>query len=315
MQPKVSVIVPFYNAEKNIKKCISSILQQTYENIELILVNNLSTDLSCDIAQKTISNYSSCILINCNEQGVSFARNAGMDCATGEFILFIDADDYLEEDAISRLMENKDYASVAMSYCIEDENGSMTRHLCEKTNKIVFSKHDFIMDLFIGSVGHYQGFLWNKILKRNVIVKNNLRFRTDIAYNEDRLFLFRYFSALNDTDKILYLPYEGYHYINNSGGAMNNLHNKPPHIIITEIKAFEEMIHLCIYKDIKKEIINQSIRSCIIILKKYNIPLNSEEYRYLISFMKKNRPSSFKYYCLKHVFLHKSLSAIYKKIK
>ena len=105
---KISVVVAIYNVEKYLEKCIQSIIFQTYKNIEIILVNDGSTDNSLNICKKYKSEDSRIIIINQENQGVSVARNNGIDRASGEYILFVDGDDYLRTDIIEKLLNNAD---------------------------------------------------------------------------------------------------------------------------------------------------------------------------------------------------------------
>ena len=102
-RPKVSVIVPVYNAEKFISRCITSILEQTIKEIEIIVVNDGSTDQSAEIINSFESLDHRIIHISQPNQGVSTARNAGLRCASGEFIGFVDADDWIEPNMFETL--------------------------------------------------------------------------------------------------------------------------------------------------------------------------------------------------------------------
>ena len=98
MENKISVIVPVYNTEDYLEKCIRSIMNQTYKNLEIITINDGSTDNSLSILENLKKEDDRIIIINQENMGVSKARNKGLDYATGEFIGFVDSDDFLEED-------------------------------------------------------------------------------------------------------------------------------------------------------------------------------------------------------------------------
>ena len=95
---KISVLVPVYNAEEHIPKCIESILNQTYKNIELIIVNDGSSDKSYDIIEEYKNKDDRIIAIHTENKGVSHARNTALDNAKGSFITFVDSDDYIDKD-------------------------------------------------------------------------------------------------------------------------------------------------------------------------------------------------------------------------
>lgn len=112
---KVSVIVPIYNAEKWLNRCIESILQQTFDNIEIILINDGSTDSSKDICFYYVQKDSRVKLINQDNSGVSVARNMALNVASGDFIQFVDADDYIDKDMIAKLVENSSNADIIVT--------------------------------------------------------------------------------------------------------------------------------------------------------------------------------------------------------
>ncbi|MDO5402824.1 MAG: glycosyltransferase family A protein, partial [Eubacteriales bacterium] len=95
---KISVIVPLYNGEKTIRRCIDSILAQTYSNFEILVINDGSTDKSSEIVSEMMRDDSRIVLVNKSHEGVSAARNIGLLKTTGELLQFIDADDYIEPD-------------------------------------------------------------------------------------------------------------------------------------------------------------------------------------------------------------------------
>ena len=105
MSPKISVIVPAYNAEKTIERCLKSILKQTYHNLEVIVVNDGSKDSTELILSRIEKNDVRVHLITIENGGVSHARNVGIDNASGEYITFVDSDDYIDEEMYTSLME------------------------------------------------------------------------------------------------------------------------------------------------------------------------------------------------------------------
>lgn len=125
MNPKISVIVPVYNVEDYLKECVDSILAQSYNNFELILVNDGSTDSSYKICEEYLKQNNTIKLINKPNGGLSSARNAGIEIATGEFLSFIDSDDFIHKDflkiLIEPMIENPDIKITASSYSKEVE--------------------------------------------------------------------------------------------------------------------------------------------------------------------------------------------------
>ncbi len=117
MENKVSVIVPVYNCEKYLEKCIQSIQMQSYQNLEIILVDDGSTDSSLSICQQAAAKDKRIVVIHQDNGGVSKARNAGLDVASGEYIGFVDSDDYIDEDMYEFLLRGFQKENIGISIC------------------------------------------------------------------------------------------------------------------------------------------------------------------------------------------------------
>lgn len=121
---KISIVVPVYNAEQRLKCCVDSILQQTYDNYELILVDDDSTDNSVKICDVYACSYSNVYVCNIQNQGVSHARNYGIEKSTGHYITFADVDDFLTKNASEILLRGNGkltYSSIGQ-YCLDSSN-------------------------------------------------------------------------------------------------------------------------------------------------------------------------------------------------
>lgn len=133
----ISIIVPVYNAEKYLNRCISSLLNQTYYNLEIILVNDGSTDNSKKICKNAAKNDSRIKLINSVNEGVSLARNKGLKEANGDYISFVDSDDYVEPDYVEKMLLTLKSKKVDIVYCsavVENINGVFIQREYEKIN-------------------------------------------------------------------------------------------------------------------------------------------------------------------------------------
>ena len=117
MEKKVSVIIPVYNVEKYLKECIQSVLRQTYKNLEIILVDDGSKDNSGNICDEYAKRDERIKVIHKKNGGLSDARNAGIDICTGEYIAFLDSDDFIEEDMYEFLVKNLEKAKADISIC------------------------------------------------------------------------------------------------------------------------------------------------------------------------------------------------------
>ncbi len=209
---KISIIVPIYNAENYLRQCINSILEQTYSNLEIILVDDGAEDKSgeiCDELEKTDDRIK---VIHVENGGVSRARNIGLENATGEYIMFIDADDFYEKNSCEILyntITQNDADFVVGNYINTTANG-------EKWEDPIFSQQSY--DNFWLSVNdHKKSFyvmnsvVWNKIFKREFIEKNNFRFK-DGMIAEDAIFSI---SCYFNSDKAYYTNEVVYNYRQN----------------------------------------------------------------------------------------------------
>lgn len=267
----VSIIVPIFNAERYLDKCVGSILRQTYKNIELILVDDGSKDNSGNICKKYTNLDERVLLIQGENHGVSFSRNVGIENVSGEYIAFIDADDSINEKYIERLLYNIEEAdlSVCGYYEINSQNDIIDSNLSGERVDKVKSSQEFLRDIFTMTYG-YQGYIWNKLFKADIIKDNCIRFDTEIYYNEDRLFVFEY---LLKCQQIYYSDEPLYYYFMNNTGAMaltrNNVFNKK---MISELEAFDRMLQLLKNKNsyIAAEILINAMDSTLMLLQLSN---------------------------------------------
>lgn len=190
MNKKVSIIVPIYNCEKYLSKCINSLLKQTYENLEIILVDDGSTDNSLKICKEYAKN-PKIKLIHQENMGVSVARNVGLKNSMGEYVAFVDADDYVNnnyiENAVSVLDSNTDFVLLNM--------------FVEKSNKILrkyykIKKYDNLIEAMLClNIPSGPG---AKLYSKKIINKYNLEFDKNIKVGEDLDFNCRYFKYVNN---------------------------------------------------------------------------------------------------------------------
>ncbi|ROT18308.1 glycosyltransferase family 2 protein [Bacteroides acidifaciens] len=201
-----SIIVPVYNAEKTLRRCIDSILAQTYTNFELILVNDGSKDSSTTIIDEYANLDSRIIPIHQINGGVSSARNAGLSVATGYFILFADADDDIKPDWIQDFAKNIDNNQI----CIQNIQFVGEKNIVKSIGDNIGSNiNPLPVKLMEEGIA---GYLFNKLFLRDIIVKHNIRFNTQLHFREDELFVFQYlehvnhWSSINRTNYIYYVP-------------------------------------------------------------------------------------------------------------
>ncbi len=233
----VSVIVPIYNAGKYISATIDSLLAQTYQEYELILVNNNSTDDSRLICESYLERYPNVSLIDENKQGVAAARNAGINNARGEYIIFVDADDISEDNYIKVLVDemNKGYDMVVSGYKVYRNDEFLYEVSVDEERH--FDAENYLVSIFDNDTVDYQGFIWDKMFRTDIIKNRNIRFAEDVHYNEDRLFVTQYVS---NVQKICYITNSPYRYIIRDDSATGSSEDHyVREIEFDELKAFD----------------------------------------------------------------------------
>lgn len=216
--PKVSVVVPFFNAEATIASTLASIMGQTYRNLDIVLVDDGSTDGS-EAAALEYARYDSRIhLVKKANEGVSGARNVGLGCAKGEWVFFCDADDWMVPECIETLVETA--VSTRCDFVISDfyrVAKGMSAHKHGPATG-VFTTEQFLRYMGRRPADHYYSSLWNKLFNRSVIEGADLRFDTGIAFGEDHVFILEYLrhvGAVALVDKPLYF------YIDTAGSLVH----------------------------------------------------------------------------------------------
>mgnify|MGYP000545476786 CR=1 FL=1 len=215
----VSVIVPVYNVQEMLEECILSILNQTYEDFEIILINDGSTDSSGEICDYYKAKDSRVRVIHNHNKGVSFSRNCGLQTAKGEYIAFCDSDDTYESIFLERMVSTieKSRAEIVICgyYC--NRNGVDSKVTNINTNRLI-SKEELFEKIFLcNEIG---GFVWNKVFKRTVI--KDIKFNTNFQICEDTYFVCE---TLRNVDKIFYTSEPLYHYKIRNNSAVNKIDN------------------------------------------------------------------------------------------
>ena len=214
--PEVSVIVPVYNVEEKIERCLDSLRNQNFADFEVILVNDGSSDKSGEICEKYVSADERFKVINQKNQGVSVARNAGISIANGKYITFVDSDDYVNRDYLYCLYDaiiscNADIAMCNYYMVFLNEDDVCMKHgysdgciLEQAEIKSVFYKHIQENDC---TTGYFS--LWNKIYRYNFIKENCIFLDTEISFGEDMLFVMKCMEICN---KIIFIEEPLYYY-------------------------------------------------------------------------------------------------------
>lgn len=202
----VSIIIPVYNCEKYIEKCVKSVLDQSYEDLEIIIIDDGSNDKTLSICKELSKNDKRIRIIQQENKGVSCARNQGLMNVTGEYVIFIDGDDWVEKNFVECLLSDlleKQVDLVACGWICEDEGGLISEK--KQFAKKLINTEMAIRMAFAES--GFQGYLWNKIFKRELICNNNLFFDSSVTMLEDLLFVYEYLSKCKKiviNDKLCY---------------------------------------------------------------------------------------------------------------
>lgn len=211
---KVSVIVPVYNCEAYIERCVKSLLNQRYSLYEIILINDGSVDNSPEICQRLEEENETVHLISQENKGVSCARNAGIDYATGEYLIFCDGDDYVRPDYTETLVKGIEDADIAACGYVREGKDSKEFLISNPVDIHEFYYHVLCTPYITGAC-------WNKIFRRSLIGDD--RFQEGLSIGEDMLFVIRY---LNHCKKVHYISDACYVYVLNQDSALQQTYKK-----------------------------------------------------------------------------------------
>lgn len=204
----ISIIVPVYNVEKYLDRCIASLVNQTYSDIEIILVDDGSTDSSSEIIDRYCEKYNQVRVYHKANGGLSDARNYGLEKAGGEYILYVDSDDYVELNACEILMSRADDVDIVVGVAkmINNDEVELIKHTNLETNKIYTSEEYLVKCL---KVFELWSPAWLNMYKRKFLIQNKLFYKLGIYY-EDTQILIKMFSLART---IKYIDYPFYNYI------------------------------------------------------------------------------------------------------
>ena len=223
MREKISVIVPVYNVETYLPKCVDSIMTQTYQNLEIILINDGSTDTSPEICEHYKGLDERIAVIHQDNRGLSGARNTGIAYASGEFLLFVDSDDYIMPDMIETLyvrlkQDNTEMAVCSFEYVDEDGNnvcGHLSRQ-CEMKNEIL-NKNEMFHKISHKTSGYwYYVTSWGKLYRRCIF--EQYRFPEGRLHEDE----FAIHHIIDNVTNVSVIEERLYMYLQRTGSIMNN---------------------------------------------------------------------------------------------
>jgi glycosyltransferase involved in cell wall biosynthesis len=237
MPKKITVVVSVYNMEFYLDKCMKSLLEQTYQNYEIILVDDGSTDRCPQLCEDYAARFAERVkCIHKTNGGLSSARNCGIDAASGEYIVFPDPDDWVDPDYLQRLMEIQEQHPGALACCgyiieFEGENRSIIKNGATQ----VYSRDEAKLHLLKDP--RINGFAWNKLYNVPLIRAHNLRFLDDVGPREDLDFAFRYMAHVDQA--VDAADFATYHYLQRAGSATRSGYSRKQ---FDGLRVYEKMI-------------------------------------------------------------------------
>lgn len=255
MNPKVSIIIPIYNAEKHLRRCVDSVLKQDFEDFELILMNDGSRDSSGMICDAYAEKDERVRVVHKENSGVSDTRNQAMTLARGEYLQFLDSDDWITPDATGLLVrmatEHHCEMVIADFYRVIGERLSPKGKIREDG---ILSRDEFAMEMMENPADFYYGVLWNKLYRRDIIEKNNLCMDKDISWCEDFIFNMEY---IRHVKQVYALHVPMYYYVKTPGSLVSQgtSISKTIQMKRTVFKCYKEF-----YKEVFKEEDYEKIR-------------------------------------------------------
>lgn len=258
-QPLVSIILPVYNAQSHLARCVGSICAQTYRNIEIIILNDGSKDQSLPVCEEFRQKDPRILLVDKANSGVSDTRNLGLKLASGKYVEFVDSDDYLDPDFTERLVaaaEENEADFVIAPYKmvipagaskpeqvldkIQDELGVMSVARPPEVREYgflpagVYDKDTFALRLMDKPASYFYSVLWNKLYRRDILTGNDIQFVSEMRWAEDLVFNLRY---IQYAERFVAIDKPGYYYVQNPQSICHT-QIKPATLVQNKIQVF-----------------------------------------------------------------------------
>ena len=217
---KVSVVLPIYNVENYLEKCVQSVRNQTYKNLEIILVDDGATDGCGQICDRLATEDERIKVVHKENGGLASARNAGYQVATGEYIMYFDSDDTVESDIIEKCVNaiNTEKSDVVIfGYNKTSEDGKILE-VCKWENR-TYTKKQMLDHLYDGIWEMSFGYAWNKLYRKSVLDKSGVLGDAKVIDREDLIYNLE---VLNYWNKITYIDSIGYNYLQRGSSLLHN---------------------------------------------------------------------------------------------
>ena len=254
---KISIIIAAYNIENYIERCMASVVNQTYSNLDIIVVNDGSTDNTLNIIESFSKNDERINIINQSNQGLLKSRKIGFNNSQGDYVLFIDGDDWLEKDAIE-IMYNEMITDgcdiIQCKYYKRYDNGKTIKFIEKNTG--IIDPDMLIEGILLCDINHN---VWTKLIRKDYIIENNIYFMDNITFGEDLAFTFELFKS---KPKVKIIDNALYNYYQRSDSLTNSFSSKVLEInkVIKYVK--KELISLELYEKYKAQFEYFSYRHC-----------------------------------------------------
>ena len=257
--PLVSIILPVYNAQSHLNRCLGSICAQQYEDLEIIVINDGSKDQSLPVCEEFRKKDSRILLVDKANSGVSDTRNLGLKLASGKYVQFVDSDDYIAPDYTARLVEaaEQSVADLVISpYTmvipagaskpeqvlekIQDDLGVMHVARPPETREYsflpagIYDKDTFALRLMDKPASYFYGVLWNKLYRRDLLAAHDIRFTSEMRWAEDLVFNMQY---IQYAEVFASIPQPGYYYVQNPQSICHT-QIKPATLVQNKIQVF-----------------------------------------------------------------------------
>ncbi len=290
---KLSIIVPVYNSEDTLKKCIDSLLEQTLVEKEIILINDGSKDNSLSIIEDYSKKHKNIVVLNQDNSGQGMARNRGLKIARGEYITFVDSDDYISGaksyEKLLNVCKSKNLDLLIFNYCMQNSNDS--KKVVDFETEIIYSRKQILEKFLL--TNEVEGFSCNKIFKKNIIDENKIIFLENQKF-EDIPFVVDY---IINSNRIAFDNNIIYHYVYNPLSTTRKINLK---VLQDEIKSMDIVLNkIKITKLVDSEYLLQYAEKRIKLYKKYRFKnllrrkLNLRDYRIICKnyreFLEKNK--------------------------
>ena len=294
MKELISVMIPAYNAEKYIGECLESLKNQTYENIEVVIVNDGSKDQTQSICEKYVSEDNRFRLINQENGGEGAARNRGLQESKGKYLCFVDADDHVYPEFVENMHKMQQEYQAGMVICgFTELKGDQV--INETSGEIEVMNQEDAMEKLLRE-DSFKGYVWNKMFDMDIIRAQNLQFNVSLAVWTDVLFVFQYMLHIQ---KVVFNPKPMYYYIY----LESSVSHAANHVLAVDksysaIRAKEQMVDNIPdgYDKVKKQLAVRFVKSSLAVIRNVGYSgaeTTSEYYRNSISLIKKYKKRAF----------------------